>query len=148
MNASAFQDLTPDQKVWVVFSGQADLPYLKILKKGFRHCFVVIKQDGHWLTLDPISSYTELLVHPVPTEFDLPGWLRARGHKVIAAPLNRNIRKPAPAALFTCVEAVKRILGLHNRLIFTPWQLYRHLRRLSLTSSSISTSDQKEISYG
>ncbi len=28
---------------------------------------------------------------------------------------------------FTCVEAAKRVLGLHDRRVVTPWQLYRRL---------------------
>ena len=41
--------------------------------------------------------------------------------------MKRDITKPAPFMLFTCVEAVKRVLGIHRRGIVTPWQLYRHL---------------------
>jgi len=35
--------------------------------------------------------------------------------------------KEAPWMPHTCVEAVKRVIGLHARFIITPWQLYRHL---------------------
>jgi hypothetical protein len=42
--------------------------------------------------------------------------------------LRRDITKAAPFMLFTCVEAVKRVLGIHRRGIVTPWQLYQHLK--------------------
>ena len=115
-------------KAWVVFSGQADLPWLKILKPGFRHCAVLLNDGKNWITIDPLSNYTDVMVHQVPLDFDLPSWMRSRGHKVIKAPLSR-ISKPAPISVYSCVEAVKRVLGIHKRFIFTPWQLYRHLQK-------------------
>ena len=114
------------QSVWVVFSGKADLPWLKILRPGFRHCFVLLNDGRHWISVDPLSNYTDIMVHHVPVEFDLPLWLADRGHAVVPAKAERP-GKPAPWAVLTCVEAVKRIIGLHKRFIITPWQLYHHL---------------------
>ena len=134
------------QKVWVVFSGQADLPWLKIFKPGFRHCFVLLDDGSHWITVDPLSNYTEVLIHKVPHEFNMPLWLKDRGYKILKASLDRK-RNSAPWMVFTCVEAVKRVLGLHKRFIFTPWQLYRHLIK-SQASHSLSYSDDGSNSKG
>lgn len=118
----------PAPRAWVVFSGQADRPWLKMLRPGFRHCFVILNDGDHWLSFDPMLNHIDLRVHShVPGDFDLPGWLAARGQKVVAAPVDHSRKKPLPLALFTCVEAVKRVLGLHRFYILTPWQLYRHL---------------------
>ncbi len=118
------------QSAWVVFSGQTDRPWLKCLKRGYRHCFVIINDGRRWLSFDPMLNYTDIRMHHhIPPEFDLPSWFNARGHHVLSAPLCQRPQKPAPFALFTCVEAVKRILGLHARLIITPWQLYRYLSK-------------------
>ena len=116
------------QKAWVVFSGQTEISWLKFLKPGFRHCYVLINDGERWTSLDPLSHVTEVSVHHhVPADFDLPAWLESRGNRVIKAPMKRDITKPAPFMLFTCVEAVKRVLGIHRRGVITPWQLYRHL---------------------
>ena len=32
-----------------------------------------------------------------------------------------------PLRPYSCVESVKRILGIRAGLVLTPWQLYRHL---------------------
>ena len=114
------------QKAWVVFSGQTDLRWLKILRPGFRHCYMVLHDGEHWITYDPLSSYTDITVHHLPPDFDLPHWMIER--TLVPANMTR-IPKQAPWMLFTCVEAVKRVLGIHNRFIITPWQLYRHLRK-------------------
>lgn len=117
------------EKAWVVFSGKSDWPWLKFLRPGFRHCFVIVHDGTRWLSLDPLLQHTELKVHDVPSDFDLPGWLTARGNRVMLAPLDRTHNKPAPVMFFTCVEAVKRVLGMHRWGVLTPWQLYRHLTR-------------------
>lgn len=123
-----FNNLAGRLRAWVIFSGQADRPWLKLLRPGFRHCFVVLHDGRHWLSFDPMLNHIDLRVHAhVPASFDLPGWLRARGHRVVEAPVDHSLKKPMPLSLFTCVEAVKRVLGLHRFYILTPWQLYRHL---------------------
>lgn len=128
------------QKIWVVFTGQSDIPWLKMLRRGFRHCLVLIN-DGHsWTSLDPMLNHIEIRNHyDIPADFDFPAWLRSRGETVIPATPNYTNTKPAPWSLFSCVEAVKRTLGIHKFFIFTPWQLYRHL---------IQTNNIKEINHG
>lgn len=116
------------QKAWVVFSGQSDVPWLRMLRPGFRHCFVLLHDGCRWLSVDPMLNHMDVSVyHHMPEDFDLPAWLRSRGQFVVPASLDRSRRKPAPWRPFTCVEAVKRVLGIHGRFILTPWQLYRHL---------------------
>jgi hypothetical protein len=49
----------------------------------------------------------------------------------------------APISFFTCVEGAKRILGVHNIMIVTPWQLYKLLvkeKNLSKLKKTIDTS--------
>lgn len=110
----------------VVFSGQADLPWLRLLRAGFRHCFVALNDGRHWVTLDPLSTRIEVTVQPVPPGFDLAGWYRAQGLTVVETRAETPVR-PAPFAPWTCVEAVKRTIGLRDRRVLTPWQLFRRL---------------------
>lgn len=135
-------------KAWVVFSGQTDVFWLKFLRRGFRHCFVLIHDGTGWVTVDPMLHYMEIKVHhQVAASFDLPRWLCAQGHIVMPAPVHRGAGKPAPVALFSCVEAVKRFLGLHHRFIFTPWQLYRYLQKTQDVAAT-STFNKGEPSWG
>lgn len=115
---------------WVVFSNHTDLKWLKMFKRNFRHCFVVWHDGRHWLSFDPLSNHSEINVHyEIKPEHDFIAWLRAQSLQTIKTEINHNHRKVAPWGLFTCVEAVKRFLGVHKRFIFTPWQLYRHLQK-------------------
>ena len=115
------------QRLWVVFTGQTDLRWVFWLKRGFRHCFVVMHNGSCWVSLDPLASHIEVMVQDIPADFDLPQWLKSQGHEVMEASPARHDR-PAPVMPLTCVEFVKRILGVHKRFIFTPWQLYRYLQ--------------------
>ena len=125
---------------WVVFHGRADLPWLRILKPGFRHCYALIKSGGQWISIDPMLSRMEVRAHThLPAEFDLPGWLAVRGNTIVRAVIDGAQAKAAPWRPFTCVEAVKRVLGLHARGVLTPWQLYKFL---------IQPDEAKEIYHG
>ena len=114
------------QKAWVVFSGQTDLPWLRFLKPGFRHCYVLLNDGEHWISLDPLSCHTEIMVHHLAPDFDLPAWLRKRNLRVVRADITPQTVQ-APWSVYSCVEAVKRILGLHDFWVMTPYQLYRRL---------------------
>ncbi len=121
----------------VVFSDQADLPWLRFLRRGYRHCFLAFLQESNWVIYDSLVHRTEISTLDLPSDFDLAGWYRTHGFGVLAT----EIRPPSalrgkkagwiyfPLRPFTCVEAVKRVLGIEAAHVFTPWQLYRHLRR-------------------
>lgn len=117
------------EEAWVVFSGEVDLWWLKMLKPGFRHCFVIARDEKNWIVLDPLSPHLELAVLPLPQDFDVPSWLRAQNLTVVDAPIKRQYRKAAPVNWFSCVEVIKRFLGIHSRRIVTPWQLYCFLTK-------------------
>lgn len=124
MNALSEDSKIPD--AWVVFCSDCDLPWLKILRPGFRHCYALLNDGRHWLSFDPLSNYTDINVYDLPATFNLPLLLQDRGHRVVKAPVYRT-KKEAPWMPYTCVEAVKRVIGLHARFILTPWQLYKYL---------------------
>ncbi|HYD65520.1 hypothetical protein [Azospirillum sp.] len=127
MSRPAPAPVPPAPRAWVVFSGAAELWWLRLLRPGFRHCFVALDDGRHWVVVDPLAPFTDVAVLGVPAGWDVPGWFRSLGMTVVAAPVRRGLTRPAPWGPFTCVEAVKRVLGLHAPFVLTPWQLYRRL---------------------
>lgn len=119
------------RRAFVVFTGQADLPWLRLLKAGYRHCFILLQENERWISVDPLLNRMEVQTHDLAPGFDLALWLRGRGYRVVETEVSRDRVRPMPFAAFTCVEAVKRVLGLHAPLVLTPWQLFRHLERRS-----------------
>ena len=120
---------TRPQIAWVVFSDDTDLFRLRCLKRGFRHCYVLFSDGQKWCSLDPLSHMTEIGFHQFSSEFNLPLWLKSQGYTVVQVPMKDPKAAPAPLMFMSCVETIKRLLGIHNRWVITPWQLYRHLRK-------------------
>lgn len=114
-------------RAWVVFSGRADWWPLRLLKPGFRHCFLVLEGGGAWLACDPMLHRTDLALLRLPPGSDPVRAYVEAGLVVVEAALADAPRRLCPIRPYSCVEAVKRLLGIHDGFIFTPWQLYRHL---------------------
>jgi hypothetical protein len=114
-------------KTWVVFCKNTDIWWLKFLKKGFRHCFLILNDGSNWITYDPMFSCTEITVHKTSINFDLPNWFIKNGYTIISSHIIKQ-KNMAPISIFNCVESVKRVLGIHNLFIITPYQLYKHLK--------------------
>jgi hypothetical protein len=117
------------RQAYVVFTGKTDIWFLKFLKKGFRHCFIILEDQEHWVTFDPLSSHTEIEIIAKNKNMFLPDWLISQKFKVIEAKFNDVQNIKSPMALMNCVESVKRILGIHSYSIVTPYQLFKYLKQ-------------------
>ena len=98
MTAPDSGDRRPWDRALVVFVGRADLWWLRLLKPGFRHCFVVLGSPGGWIALDPRSNVTEVSVLPVDCSCDLAAWYRGQGHAVAEARPPRTTPPAGPLA--------------------------------------------------
>jgi hypothetical protein len=123
------------QVMWVVFSDETDLWFLKILKSGFRHCFIIMQQDNRWVLIDPRSDKTEIQILPHPHHFNFPRFWIEQGKTVVKIPQVQTPRKIASILPISCVEIIKRFIGLHRWWIVTPHQLYRALVKIQKKGS-------------
>lgn len=134
MSKASFNTVSQKLSAWVIFSGQTERWWLRLLRPGFRHCLLVMHDGRHWLSVDPMLNYMNVQVHhTVPDDFDFPRWLQSQGQHVVRAQIDHEKAVPAPLMFMSCVEVVKRVLGIHHRFILTPWQLYRHLTQKEQT---------------
>jgi hypothetical protein len=61
---------------------------------------------------------------------DLPSFYASQGHIVLVGPKNQRMGSGyLLVELLTCVGITKRLLGLRNFWIWTPWQLFSSLAR-------------------
>lgn len=139
--SSAEKDRPPDREIRRPADGPADglflavfvpvteIAWLRVLKPGFRHCFVALRRDGAWLALDALKSGIEVRALPVRPDFPLGVFYAGRGFRVLQGrlPGTRGAARLGIMPL-TCVEVVKRAVGLRAARVVTPWQLYRRLR--------------------
>ena len=116
-------------RVLVGFSGETHLSWLRCLRPGFRHCFAVVDIGGRWLLYDPASHQTRLQPVVAGGLAGVLRWLDASGVTVVCRRTAEAPRRTAPIRPYTCVEAVKRLLGIHAPRVHTPWQLYVHLTK-------------------
>lgn len=113
----------------VVFTDCRSLRLLRCLKPGFRHCFLTVRCGDQWVVYDPLSNRTVVSLLPDLEQEVLAGWYRAFGCEVVPTTTNPRVLNKVWWGPYTCVEAVKRILGLRNPAIMTPWQLYKHISK-------------------
>lgn len=115
-----------DETALVVFA-DSSLRCLKVLRRGFRHCFVAVLQATGWIIVDPLSHQTDLRSVQGVSLLEMAAWYRCHGLCVVETRVRPAPLRLAPLGLYTCVEVVKRVLGIHARWVVTPWQLYRFL---------------------
>ncbi len=97
----------------------------KILKPGFGHVRVVIHRRGCTLMVDPRLAYNDFEcylgnVSIEPSE----GETILRGRVMVDIYKNRRIAGP-----LNCVETVKAFIGERSFWCFTPYQLYKKVKR-------------------
>lgn len=114
----------------VVFSDTTEIPLLRCLRRGFRHCFVVVRRGGAWVVIDPLAHRTAVDVvtgAALPDGAEVAAFYRAHGLSALVVAVRRPPHRLAPVRPYSCVEAVKRVIGRRAPRVFTPWQLHKFL---------------------
>ncbi|MGB0670899.1 MAG: hypothetical protein ACPGNT_05340 [Rhodospirillales bacterium] len=130
-------------KALIVFTDATEISWLRILKPGFRHCFAMIAEPEGWIIYDTLAHQTEIVLWRGLSEAEVLTSLCARGNRVVPAILLDAPKKLAPLRPLTCVEAIKRLLGLRAPWVFTPYQLYRRLEKMHELGIFSLTLEQK-----
>lgn len=119
-----------NQGVLVVFRGKVNVWWTRFLKPGFHHCFVMLRIDGQWVLFEPLGRQIEIWVGSSSVrsvEDDPQIFYRKLGYHVVCTDILETPKSMAPLGLCTCVEMVKRTLGIRDVFILTPFQLYCRL---------------------
>ena len=114
------------ESFYVGFSDETTIPVLKLLKHGFRHCFVFFGDENYTFVLDPISNRLDLSFLPLGVGQMLK-LFALNNIKIVYVPKRFEVNKVSSTGIFTCVEVVKRILGISKFSIITPYRLYSFL---------------------
>ena len=117
-------------KALVMFCDSNSFGILKLLKKGYKHCFIAVKVDKDWIIYEPLLTRTEISIiknadiHYVRKCFEMMGC------QVLQTRLNRTESiKHSIFTPFTCVSAVQRVLGVKPNFFTTPWKLYKQIAK-------------------
>lgn len=98
-------------------------------RPAFRHVFVAVNDGSDWIVVDARAHFTVVERLFVGPDYDLATFYRAEGFRVIETTAAEPAKRALAPIWFSCVETAKRVLGLRSWWIWTPYQLYRHLRR-------------------
>jgi len=116
-------------KALIVFSDNTGVWWLKYLKAGFRHCFIILETDRGCVWVDPLSSSFTIKILEGYELNSLVRWYRDTGMRVVAVSEQPHGQQPFVWAPMTCVEVVKRLIGIRDPFVLTPWQLYKTIKR-------------------
>lgn len=114
---------------WICFCDSDNAPF-KILKKGFRHVFVISRDDYNWYVIDPDWRYLSIKILEHDIDHNVPKELSKKLtvlHVKHSACTKRYLCMPWK--LFSCVGIIKYALGL-SFWSFTPYRLYKRLKKL------------------
>jgi hypothetical protein len=111
-----------------VFEDRSDVGWLKVLERGFRHCFVLLAYGDGWTVVDAVKTCIAIShLSAVPVELLLRHYSSA-GRRAVLGVAEPHRAPPFPSLRpLTCVEIVKRVLGTPAPGVWTPRQLHRHL---------------------
>lgn len=115
-------------KYYIIFTGSNMNHWImKWLDPYFKHCYAVKKSPGgkFWIEINPKRGFTDVEIHSTeqyPTIRDLCK------DAVIIETKQRVKHTHWRVWHLNCVEFVKTLLGIDNYWVWTPKQLYNHLR--------------------
>ena len=120
------------EQALVIFGGESAHPLSWMLESGFKHCFLCVLSQGHWIELNKVQgSFT---VRVMGRKADNPALkYENAGYKVLTVqPQSPNIWKFNPfygnIMVANCVGLVKAVLSM-NSLALTPFSLYKELTK-------------------
>ena len=106
--------------------------FMRTLQPGFKHVYAMKLTEGgnFWQVVDPLRPYLKISqelvsLYPHPRAF--------AGPDAIILPITAKIDRSGAVgtlSIFTCVDVVKGLIGIRAPLVFTPWQLYKYIKRV------------------
>jgi hypothetical protein len=118
-----------ENRALIVFADAPDKWALRWLPAGFRHCFAVIatRESGQWIYLNPASHQLQCELWQFSALFDPAAYYREQGHNCLWVTLPDEGAQTVRLGMFSCVEVMKRLLGISAWYVLTPAGLHRYL---------------------
>lgn len=116
---------------FLVYSDMDDARHwlARLLKRGHQHVLALRRDGALWIAIHPHFSFVDVQL----IRNDLTPWQLYPGRviqHVTAMRVNRWNSGALHVGPLTCVTVVKALLGIRAWHIVTPWQLFRHCRRV------------------
>ena len=106
---------------YVAFGGEPSHWWTHFLKKGFYHCFLILGNGREWCVIDPIIHFTDLIM--VKT-LHIESFFKEKGYILVRTTPQVPTKGKFYLRPVTCVETVRRFLGIKERNLWTAYQLF------------------------
>ncbi len=115
-------------EVLIIFNGQQHKWWQRFLKNSFAHCFILVKTGGQFILIDPISPEFKIINFKQFNALRIINHYQKQGCIILHCDSWQYPQNPSKFGLefFSCVITLKRILGITNWGIFTPYQLFKY----------------------
>jgi hypothetical protein len=111
----------------VVFADDASCVWLQLLRRGFRHCFVVMRAGSVWLACEPLKDRIELDVWRCP-RIRPRRLLRCTGPPGAAgSPPTASTAAAIHAGASDLRDGCETVARHPCASVWTPWHFYAHL---------------------
>ena len=100
-------------------------------RDGFRHCYVVVPAGDYWILMDGTAGALVIAVVG-GTDDSAAAYYKREGMTFIETPIRQRRLLWWPLMLHNCVGATKAVLGVRAPWVWTPYQLYRYLRKMNV----------------
>lgn len=119
----------------------------RMMRPGFRHCYVLIWEGAAWLYADPTLSRTHVSILDYYENEHPAEWIEDSDASVIEVEVCNDpyrLRSPWIIGPMTCVEGCKALLGIRSFWLWSPLRLARYLEKYY----GIRSQEAKEDSRG
>ena len=116
---------------YIIFTESGSENWLiKRLRKPYQHVLAIKKSPGKrfWIVINPIISFTYVDIVPVK---DFPDIESLVDKNAVIVPYTASIidKSRHTLCVINCVEIVKSLLGIRAFWIWTPYQLYKYIKK-------------------
>lgn len=119
------------RRFWIIFCDGEHL-LSSFLKKGFKHCMVLMKDEFNWILFNPATGYSIITILPFGADENVPGMYAKKKDVTVLqidiAHLNPRINRIPRVEVITCVSLVRQFLGIRVRGL-TPYSFYKNILR-------------------
>ena len=109
---------------YVAFGGNPTHWWTRFLKKGFYHCLLILGNGYEWILIDPVWNYADLIFI---RNKNILSVFKEKGYQLLRTTPHLATTEKGHFRPLTCVEIVKRFLGISNPKIWTPYQLFQFI---------------------
>ena len=114
--------------LYVVFvDGDIAYPFSFLVKKGFKHVFIIERTALGWTCFDPNRHYLRCVLLPASWDVDVIAdykLVEPNARIIHLECMSHEKRMYPQISIMSCVSVVQYALGVYWPHVLTPWQLY------------------------